>query len=144
MSDAITFLLSREEIRKRYRVELLAEARLAEAGICHRREGEEQVLAWASVRRVLGAEVGEPQGVRTVIFDLVVEASEAGFDVVRFDAEPGEEASETARNLLARLPSECLTASLKSLAADGLAGEWHPDVESFEEAALAALASLEL
>jgi hypothetical protein len=142
MADASAFLPSRDEVCARYRVRTLERARLGADGVSHCEGGVGRALAWASVRRVLAAEVGEPQGVRTVVFDLVVGASGGAFEVVRFDAEPGEAAVAAARLLARHLPVERLAASIKSLAHDDLVGEWYPDLETFEEAALAALAGL--
>jgi hypothetical protein len=135
-----TFLPSRQEVRTRYRVRLLHAARLAPAGVVHREPQGESVLAWSEVRRALAAEVGEPQGVRTLVFDLVTGGSaECGWAVVRFDVEPGDDAVAVARVLVEALPPQRLGASIKSLADEGLAGECYPDVASFEEAALAEL-----
>jgi hypothetical protein len=142
MGDASVFLPSRDEVCARYRVRTLDGVRLGADGVTHREGGVARALAWASVRRVLAAEVGEPQGVRTVVFDLVVGGSARGFEVLRFDAEPGEEAVATARVLARHLPPERLAASIKSLAHDDVVEDWYPDLESFEEAALAGLAGL--
>ena len=99
--------------------------------------GAEAPKVW----HALAAEVGEPEGVRTIVFDLVLEAGDC-FRVVRFAAEPGEEAVEAAQALARGLPAERLSAEIKSLASEGVAGAWHPDLELFEEAALAALTAL--
>jgi hypothetical protein len=80
--------------------------------------------------------------VRTIVFDLVVGGSAGTFEVLRFDAEPGDPAVETARVLARHLPAERLAASIKSLAHEAVVDDWYPDLESFEEAALAGLAGL--
>jgi hypothetical protein len=133
------FLPSRAAVSARYRVELLHEARAAANGLRHLENGCERELAWSAVAHVWAAEVGEPEGVCTIVFDLVVGRGPEGLAVRRFDAEPGEPATELARVLLRHLPPERLAAPVKSLAVDGRPNEWHPDLESFEEAALAAL-----
>ena len=138
MEASTPFLPSREEVRARYAVRLLADARATERGVVHREDGSERLLEWGEVQRALAAEVGEPQGVRTTVFDLVVTV-EGSYQAWRFDAEPGEEAAQVARAISHGLPPERLGGSIKSLAADGLAADWHPDLASFEEAALAAL-----
>ncbi len=140
MSDSLPLLPSREEVCARYRVEILLEGRAARDGLFHWHDGSEQVLPWTEVIRVFAAEVGEPQGIRTVVFDLVVAEGE-GFSVCRFDAEPGDAAIAAARNLAQSIAAERLGASVKSLAAEGIPVDWYPDLESFEEAALGALQS---
>lgn len=144
MSHRLPFLPTRDEIRARYRVELLGDAVAAERGVLHRQDGEDRILPWSQVRRVIASEVGEPQGVRTIIFDLVVGVDEAEFRVRRFDAEPGQDAVEAAELMARHVPGEFLCASIKALTTDGLPLEWHPDLESFEEAALAALSEPDL
>jgi hypothetical protein len=139
MADRLSFLPSRDEVRARYRVRLLGDAVAAERGVLYRERGEDCILPWGEVRRVLAAEVGEPQGVRTIVFDLLVEEAGPGFELRRFDAEPGQDAIEAAELMASHLPGEQLCASIKALATDGLPLEWHPDVESFEEASLAVL-----
>lgn len=139
MADFLLFLPSREQVLDRYRVQLLHDAVAAERGVLHRTDGEDCILDWGRVRRVIAAEVGEPQGVRTVVFDLLVGDGELPFSVRRFDAEPGEDAVAAAELMARYVPGDQLCATIKALAADGLPLEWHPDVESFEESALAQL-----
>lgn len=90
------------------------------------------LLDWARVRAARAAEVGEPQGVRTVVFDLIVEEAQ-GRVALRLDAEPGEEAQQLARAVAEALGDRALP-SLKSLAGDGIPTRWYPDLEGFEEA----------
>ena len=126
----------------RYSALLVHEPVPTRAGFRHRDAAGTQVLAWSRVRRALAAEVGEPQGVCTVVFDLVLHGPDAErVEALRFDAEPGEAAVAVARELSVWLAPERLAASIKLLASEGLAEEWHPDLESFEEHALAALAA---
>ena len=142
MEDSLDFLLSRDEVRARYSVRLLAGAQPTERGVVHHEGAAQRLLEWEEVDWALAAEVGEPQGVRTIVFDLVVDRSAGSFAVCRFDAEPGEDAVAVARAIVGALPGERLGASIKSLAADGVACRWYPDLESLEEAALALLADL--
>ena len=100
-------------------------------------------LAWA--------EVGEPEGVRTIVFDLVVRpdpqngerrpdgSDDGAFQVFRLDADPYEDAVDVAR-AIERALGERAAASLKNLAADGVASWSYPDLESFEEAVIETLA----
>ena len=113
-----------------YRSRLLVEPRPCRAGLEHRRGGVLERLPWSRVCRARAAEVGEPQGVRTVVFDLWVDEPQ-GRVAWRLDAEPGE-----AAQLLARALAEALGdragACLKSLAGDGIPTRWYPDLASFE------------
>jgi hypothetical protein len=138
MRESTPFLPAREEVRARYAVTLLADACPTERGVVHREAGAEHLLEWGQVRRAVAAEVGEPQGVRTTVFDLVVTAGKA-YRAWRFDAEPGEPAARVAGAISRGLPPERLGSSIKSLAAGGVAVDWHPDLASFEEATLVAL-----
>jgi len=68
-----------------------------------------------------------------------VAADAGGFEVLRFDEEPGEDAEAVAQVLAEVLPAQHLGAAVKSLASEAVIGEWFPDVPTFEEAALAML-----
>ena len=81
--------------------------------------------------------MGEPQGVRTVVFDLVCLDGD-GYRVYRMDAEPGEEATVLARELERRL-AEAADSSIRSIAVDCRPNRWYPDLLGFEAEALAEL-----
>jgi hypothetical protein len=142
MGNSLDLLPSREEIHARYSVRLLAGALATERGVVHHEGAAQRLLEWGEVTWALAAEVGEPQGVRTIVFDLVVERRAGSFAVCRFSEEPGEDAVAAARVMAGALPAERLGASIKGLAADGVISCWYPDLESLEEAALALLADL--
>ena len=127
------------ERRARYPVRVLEAPRLEPDGVAHGPADARELLRWAAVERVLVAEVGEPEGVRTVVCDLIGRADAGALRVDRLDAEPGEAAIALARSLTRGLGPRRAPAALKSLAADGLASRWFPDLRSFEEDALAAL-----
>mgnify|MGYP001822848488 CR=1 FL=1 len=110
MGNSLNFLPSRDEVRARYSVRLLAGAQATERGVVHQEGAAERLLEWGEVDWVLAAEVGEPQGVRTVVFDLVVDGGAGSFAVCRFDAEPGEDAVAVARAIAGALPAERLGA----------------------------------
>ncbi len=120
----------------RYRVRLLGDPRVTDRGVLHGGDEGRQLLAWAAVERVIAAEVGEPQGVRTIVFDLVVEREGSDCTVCRLDADPGGEAVALAQAVAAGLGSERIGPSIKSLVTDGSPSRWYPDLESFEVAAL--------
>jgi hypothetical protein len=123
------------ERRARYPVQVLESPRLDPSGVAHGPASARELLVWGKVERVMIAEVGEPEGVRTIVCDLIGR-SERGPSVYRLDAEPGESAIAMARALERGIGPARVPAALKSLAADGLATRWFPDLRSFEEAAL--------
>ncbi len=102
-------------------------------------DGVGALLSWSEIDRAIGAEIGEPEGVRTIVFDLVVSGSEASYEVRRMDADPGEDAMEMARMLTDRLGPDRTSSSIKSVAIDGIASRWYPDIESFERDAIHSL-----
>jgi len=134
-----SLFVSSVELQDRYRVDLLDEAELTAEGVQYEREGRRGILRWSEIELALTAEVGEPEGVRTIIFDFIVARHDERYQVRRMDAEPGEDAMELAQLLGAHLGPDRTTASIKSVATDGIARRWYPDVESFELDALHSL-----
>jgi hypothetical protein len=118
-----------------YRVHLLGDPEVSDAGVSHREAGHRALLPWNRVEHAMAAEVGEPQGVRTVVFDLLVRDAD-GWVAYRLDADPGEDAMYLAQDIEQRLRSGCSSASLKSLATDGIPSRWYPDLDGFEEEAI--------
>jgi hypothetical protein len=121
-----------------YRLQLLEDPQLSAAGIEHGPGQGRQLLPWADVVGALAAEVGEPEGVRTIVFDLLAQTHGRRV-AVRLDAEPGETATAVAQMVAAAL-GERARPSIKHLAADGIATLWFSDLASFEEIASAELA----
>jgi len=124
-----------------YAVRVLVAPELDDAGITHLESGAPARLDWNDVLAALAAEVGEPEGVRTIVFDLVCRSGD-GYRVYRMDAEPGEEATHLARGLETRLP-EAASASIKSIAVDGIPSRWYPDLSGFEAEALVELEEID-
>ena len=114
----------------RYRVDLLAWAEVQADGVAYREGSERKVLRWDRVLVALAATVGEPEGVSTVVFDLVVERKDADCLVCRFDADPGEPAQGVARALLDALGRGRCARSLVELATEGVASRSYADLES--------------
>ena len=136
-----SLFVSSVELQDRYRVRLLDEEELTAEGIEYDHEGRREIVRWSEIELALTAEVGEPEGVRTIVFDFIVARDDERYQVRRMDAEPGEDAMELARLLGDRLGPDRTTASIKSVATDGIASRWYPDLESFEFDALHSLKS---
>jgi len=119
-----------------YRVEVLAWAEVGSGGIVYREGSELATLPWSLVLHALAAYVGEPEGVCTIVFDLVVERKETECLVRRFDADPGEPAQAIARALLEGLGRTRCSRSLADLAAEGVPTRSYPDLDSLAEASL--------
>lgn len=116
-----------------YRVELLESPVATPEGVTHGSRGARSLLPWSEVRWAVAAEVGEPQGVRTIVFDLVSRSSDGEWRAHRLDAEPGEDAMALARVVERGLGAGRKVPSIRSLAADGIPARWYPDLPSFEE-----------
>src|SRR5262245_39995762 len=117
-----------------YRLQLLEAPRVSGAGIEHGPALGRELLSWRDVLGAVAAEVGEPEGVRTIVFDLLARANRGERVALRLDVEPGEPAAELAQVISAALGDRA-RASIKSLAVDGVAALWFPDLASFEEVA---------
>jgi hypothetical protein len=143
MADPLDWLPSRQSVCARYRVRLLVQPSPTSEGIVHVERGEPRLLAWSRIRRALAAEIGEPEGVRTIVFDLFVDRGADGCDVARLGADPGEPARELAKRLAAALRPVCVAPSLAAVAESGGCSRSYPDLDVFEEDALRDLLRLE-
>jgi hypothetical protein len=103
-------------------------------GIEHRVGAGDALLEWDRVVWGIAAMVGEPEGVCTIVFDLLVEGSESKQSVCRFDADPSDGAIPISIALVDYLGSERCGPSLLAMAKEGSTGLWYPDLESFEAA----------
>ena len=121
-----------------YQAQIVTQVAATERGLEFHDGESDGLLAWDQVRGALAAEVGEPQGVRTIVFDLVVR-TEAPVQVYRFDADPYDGAQEMACAVLRHLGPDRTSASIKSIAVDGMATRWYPDLDSLAAANLEAL-----
>jgi hypothetical protein len=143
MRDTSLLQLAVNRHQKRYRVRLLENPELRESGIAHGDPAHPELVGWSAIRWALAAEVGEPEGVRTIIFDLVVDrisgSEGSAFEIRRLAAEPGEEAMKLATAIERALAPGLSAPSIKSLAAEGSPSRWYQDLEEFEAAALESL-----
>ncbi|MEN8184333.1 MAG: hypothetical protein ABFS46_17545 [Myxococcota bacterium] len=128
-------------VPSRYRCQLLYGARPTGRGLVHRDGDESRLLAWSRVRRVFAAEIGEPEGVRTVVIDLVTDIVGSECVAFRMDAEPGDTARDLARAIEGGVGSDRCDFSLRAVASAGFATHSHPDLEPFDQACLEALRS---
>lgn len=115
----------------RTRVVLLPEPQLDARGVLYRRSEGLYLLPWSRVSGAHAAEVGEPEGVRTVVFDLSLTGRE--HVRCRLDADPGDSARELGQAIERGLGRGQCTKSLRAVALDGYATRSYPDLESFEE-----------
>jgi hypothetical protein len=118
-----------------YRVELLEAPELSTDGVIHGEASARVLIPWSQIRHAITAEIGEPEGVRTIVFDLVAR-ERSGWVAYRFDADPGEAAMQVARQIAAGLGPDRPSASLKSIATDGIPTHWYPDLDDFEADAI--------
>jgi hypothetical protein len=125
---AESFTADYDDAVARYRVELLAWAEVQDEGVAFREGAATKLLRWDRVLHALAAHVGEPEGVSTVVFDLVVERKEADCLVRRFDADPGEAAQTVARALVEALGRGRCSRSLIELANEGIAARSYSDL----------------
>ncbi len=122
-----------------YPARLLERPEVTAEGVCHDQDGERILLAWSAVHWAIAAEVGEPEGIRTIVFDLLTRDADGEFRVLRLDADLGGDAMKLARELALGLGPERKSASIRCLATDGIPARCYPDLESFEQEALAEL-----
>ena len=128
------------DVGPRYRVEVLSWVEVGEHGVGYFAGSRRTTLQWASVLFALSAQVGEPEGVCTVVFDLVVERKGDECQVCRFDADPGPDAQRLAERILAGLGRARCSRSLIELASDGHPSRFVPDLDTVAESALEELA----
>ncbi len=124
------------QVPSRYRVHLLPDAKVTERGVVYRRGEDRFLLVWSRIERALAAEVGEPEGVRTIVFDLALELVGPECVVCRLDAEPGEDASALARAIQIGVGRDRCSPSLRALATEGLPTRCYPDLDTLTEANL--------
>ncbi len=121
-----------------YEARIPSRIEIAERGLV----GEDGVLLeWVRLELALAAGIGEPQGVSTILFDLIERVEGPDCVAYRLRADSSEEAMALGRDLEAAIGAERCDPALLSLAKDGTTSRWYPDIESFERSNLAALRS---
>jgi hypothetical protein len=122
--------------RSDIRVEVLAAPVVCRRGIEYRGPDGDRLLAWDRVTHAVAALVGEPEGVCTIVFDLLVDAAGSPLRVCRFDADPTEGAIPLSVAIADYLGRERCDASVLAMAKEGSTGWWFSDLESFEAASI--------
>ena len=103
-------------------------------------EGERHEIAWDEIERAFAAEVGEPEGVRAIVFDLAWKSAPDGPVLLRFSFDPSDGPKRPAQLVLESLGEPRCSASLRSLAHDGRASDRFSHVDLLDEALLDLLA----
>ena len=125
----------------RYRVRPLDAVTVTARGVGHGVGAERVHLPWNEIRCVIAAEIGEPEGVRGVVFDLLGSDDAGDWIAFRLVSGAGCEAIELARALQIGMGPGRASASLESLAADGMPTRCYPDLQAFEREARQLLAA---
>ena len=63
--------LTEEERQARYRVTVASRTLPGPKGLGYESSGTRGILLWNQISHIVAAEVGEPEGVRAVVFDLL-------------------------------------------------------------------------
>jgi hypothetical protein len=119
-----------------YQVQVLAAPVVSRRGIEHRVRDGEELLPWDRVAFAIAAMVGEPEGVCTIVFDLLIEGSGSPLRVCRLDADPAEDAIPLAAAIADYLGRSRCGPSLLAMATEGSTGMSFADLESFEAASI--------
>ncbi len=122
-----------------YPARLLERPEITAGGVSHDQDGERILVAWSAVHWAIAAEVGEPEGVRTIVFDLLTRDADGAFCLLRLAADLGYDARQLARELEKGIGPERKLPSIRCLATDGIPARRYPDLDSFEQEALAEL-----
>jgi len=141
MSGSSPSAVSYDPFRERpapYEVRLVQEGEAGATGALAGATGD-RPFAWSQVERAFAGEVGEPEGVRAVVIDVLVRVAADGCVAYRVSADPGPEAAEAAREVVEAVGPERCSAPLREVAKDGWTSHRFPYVELLEDDILEAL-----
>lgn len=110
-------------------------------GISLEWDGSKYEIEWGEIGRAFAAEVGEPDGIRAVVFDLVWNDGPDGAVMLRFSVDPSDGPKHPAQLFVDSLGGWRCSASLQSLARDGRATDRFSHVDALDEALLEQLAA---
>ena len=104
-------------------------------------EGATHAVAWSEIDRAFAAEVGEPEGVRAMVFDLAWSGAPDAPAILRFSVDPSEGPKRPAQHVVEALGAELCSDSLRALANDGRPTEHYSHIDFLDEALLTWLAA---
>jgi hypothetical protein len=104
-------------------------------------EGDRYEVDWTEIEKALAAEVGEPEGIRAVIFDLVWPGAPPGAAILRFSVDPCDGPKRPAQLLVAALGEARCSGSLLGLAREGRPTDRFSHLDQIDDALAEALAA---
>ncbi len=113
---------------------------LAPTGIELEWQDRHCVIAWEDVAHAFAAEVGEPEGIRAVVFDLMCTAEVTGAVLLRFSVDPSDGPKGPAQRLVEVLGPKRCSHSLQAVAREGCATDRYSHLDQLDEAQLDAIA----
>lgn len=103
--------------------------------------GKKYEIEWNEIERVFAAEVGEPEGIRAIVFDLIWTGGPEGPVLLRFSVDPCDGPKHPAQRFVDSLGESRCSGSLRSLARDGRATDCFSHLDTLDEALLETLAA---
>ncbi len=108
-------------------------------------EGDRHEIGWDAVEYAYAAEVGEPEGIRAVVFDLLWPSGPSGGGgdavILRFSVDPCDGPKQPAQRIVETLGESRCSNSLQSLSRDGRATDCFSHLDFLDQALLQALAA---
>ncbi len=122
-------------VPSRLRLHALALAKPTEGGLLFQREDGAFVLPWQRIERAFAATIGTGSDAR-VGFRLALRRGGDDCQIVQLDLEQPADAGQYARAMMLGLGPDSCDASLKTLAAEGIAPRTFVEAEVFDDAVL--------
>ena len=97
-------------------------------------QSDVQRLPWSQIEAAFADAVGEPEGIRAIVYDLALRRPdpEGMRPVLRFSLDPWDGAAEVAKQLVTALGASRCSTPLQILAAEGALPVLHPDLSSLD------------
>ena len=121
---------------------VLQQPLLHSAGIQVEWQGKRHDIGWSEIARAFAAEVGEPEGIRAVVFDLAWPAAPECPAILRFSVDPCDGPKRPAQLFLDSLGVASCSNSLRSLATDGRATDLYSHIDLLDEALVTSLVAI--
>lgn len=96
-------------------------------------------IPWSTLSRAFVAEVGEPEGVRAVVFDLAQAGADPGPTLWRFGIDPYDAPKLIAQWIVEALGSSRCSLSLLTLAKEGVPTQFYTHLVDWDDLVLAEL-----